>query len=319
MKNLLHIIVLTVLVFCTNCSKGPTIASSKPNQSSSNQQNAHVGPKNNMTLNPDGTYSSPKTLSEEETAKRLIEAKRLFAPWLNSAKLVANKSKDADAKIYIDILENSLYVTAIDPEDPNMLAIEPLNDVPDKTRPFLKILSVSENFQPPNKRWEEWMKPLQGKMSATYQSEIDLLAVAQNQVTNPVLAGLILQHEMQHGMQDATMTPEGRVQTQKLPQLLEVDAYQFEFRLIDEFNNPMTKILCDEYMGKFVNSDGKPIPLNGADPRLDSIFGPFADPKERNLAAGLLYMKAFFQLADTFGEPGAQQRKIQLMIAQGYH
>lgn len=257
----------------------------------------------------------PAGLSKEELEDQLLKAKQIFQPWLSGARLIAQKTRDEDAEIFVKVLENSIYVTPyITPDSDNseQFGLTHLNDVPETNRPFLRILAIPHNYQPKSPHWQNYIQQI-NRFSATYIDELDMLTVKEATQPNLLLCGLVIHHEVQHGLQDAMQNPENL----KYPYYLqrrEIDAYEYEFRLMDNLNNQHLNEMVSEHK---YNASKKHFTLNPDDPRLDKVFGQM-NSNERLLAAGLIMLRGSFLYAESLPKPEEMKFKIQVMMAQGY-
>jgi hypothetical protein len=266
MNMLKFLIVFTITIFMVSCESSKTIATK-----------GKVKPSYGYT--EDANVDQP---NRDKIEDRLNSAKPTINNWIGSAEYVANKADDRNAKLAVNAMKNyCLGMPIVYKGSPSTQFIAaPQN--PKSPSVCFNVITEKDLEEMP-----QWRKMLvdQG-MAAQYDRQMLLIQDSpQSRVTNRNLVGLIALHEMCHWKQDKI---DGKLHGQFDPKI-EIEAYEFEFGLLDKLNLPKyAEFMTVETAKPFSNQNPY---LNHPD--LTAMFGPMT-AQESKAAATLLYLRVAF-------------------------
>jgi len=162
-----------------------------------------------------------------------------------------------------------------------------------------------------------WTQTIQNSnYVAMFYDDVNTMVFRTDMQEVPLLRVLIIFHEFRHIMQAQNPLP-------KVPnyqQIREVDAYDYEFALLDKLSLPHWNEAVSTERARLRPSIRNNIGFktNLDDPNAEKVFGKFPSTVSRYNAATIIMLRsAFAEIDSQFSPPLAIQRKI--MLLKGMH
>jgi hypothetical protein len=225
----------------------------------------------------------------------LNDARACLRPWLDGLEAINKMDPQSPrTKQYREILDNASFVhPSVRDEEPVFYVI---SAVPDPSKLSVGVLPICDEANLP----DVWKKVLGSVGSLAFHArfgDLELLILrTQIQVPN-LIRGLVVSHEMRHVEQSLAIAA-GQAVRPDSEHYYELDAYEFEFEVLDRLNLPGYNSFIQDEVRRIrddVKTMGRAVP-NGADPRLAEIFpGLGQSSEERETVAALLLVRAAFK------------------------
>lgn len=193
------------------------------------------------------------------------------------------------------------------------LAVKYISQPKYKDRPWIGVVFVGAKTPIPRGAWTEYFH--KSKLFAEYDDKSNAIIFRDDIPQLPILKGLIAQHEMQHWLQKIKPAPP-LISKQLLKLLRELNAYEFEFSLLDKLKLPgLPELIASERtrIRKYLQAN-QSFETNFDDPMLVKVFGPFPSEVGRKNAATIIMIKALFAEFDSLYPPqAALQKKLNFL------
>jgi hypothetical protein len=299
------VLVMLFALFVSACANGSKAESSTNAMASSPKES----PSPSIEASTNGPTFSDSGISEKEMSKIRSRVNAQVANWISPAKEIIQKIKDDDSSLYLHALENHEVQIPVDSGDKIGLLNVFLLERP--SEPWVGIIFVEDDNVSP-----AWKKEFSKEdFIAEYSAEWNSLIIHNYRCIGipKVLSGLIFMHEMRHWKQaNFKFNPDPRYKKQ----LIEVDAYDYEFWLFDQLHIPgfgeliakeKDRLRADFLAGKSV-SPGCPVS------ELRKIFPDLGDETNSvKVTQTEIFLMALFKIIEEGSEAQRQIGKLKLM------
>lgn len=245
------------------------------------------------------------------TSQELQSCTQPKAVWVAAVRNIAKITADPQAQGYADVLDNGICAVLTNEAGPDKLAVKYIAMPKYKDKPWIGVVFVGTKTPIPAGAWTEHFR--KSVMFAEYNDSINTVIFRDDFGQVPVLKGLIALHEMQHWWQKMNPLP------QPIPDLQafkELNAYEFEFSLLDKLKLPgLTELVTFErarIRQRLQSNQG--FETNFSNPALIKVFGPFPSEVGRKNAATIIMIKSLFAEFDSLYSPQASvQKKLNFL------
>ena len=261
-----------------------------------------------------GTLAQERTRSSKTVnLKELQNCAQSKAQWMTAITSVANISGNTQAGRYAEVLDNCICAILTDEAGRDKMAVKYISQPKYKDKPWVGVVFIETKTQIPEGAWAEHFR--KSKMIAEYQFGTNIVIFRGDIPQLPILKGLIAEHEMQHWWQKMNPVP---INIPHLQVLRELDAYGFEFSILDKLKLPgLSELISFERVRirKYLQV-GKSFETNFDNPMLTKVFGAFPSDVAHKNAASIIMMKALFAELDALNIPQvALQKKINFLYS----
>lgn len=252
------------------------------------------------------------------------EARQCLEPWLESIDsiiaILKGRPVGKQLENYRRVLANGVL------GKPDMAgatrAVRWISDVPDPSRGMRGTIGVvpicSEESTPP--AWREYLR--RSRFIAIYQfyGDHDGIVLRSTIPMPKIIRGIVLLHEMRHALQ--ARNPIGSNRDPRYRKFREVDAYEFEFSVLDQLDLPeYAPFLHDEVKRiKAAYAADREVAPNLFDSRLERIFPDLGiELRQRETAAQIILVRAHFKMYEEgVSSDDAMEKKMELMPRLGH-
>jgi len=245
----------------------------------------------------------------------LARSQKCLQPWLDGVDfIIRNDPTDSAPSIYREVIANGAFAKPIVAKgDPAYMW---LSTAPNPAKPWVGLVPICSEANLPF----PWKKSFdKADFLAEYDPGVNAIVLRTSIGSPMVVRGLALLHEMRHVFQ--TRNPLAKPNPPGYKLFKEVDAYEFEFKILDHLKLPGYNSFLDYEVRRVREAyrrTGHAQP-NLTDPRLDKIFPDIGiDPVARRTAASLILFRASFLLYDLDNPQEATNLKMSMMASVGY-
>ncbi|MES3005146.1 MAG: hypothetical protein V4690_03500 [Patescibacteria group bacterium] len=248
--------------------------------------------------------------------KELAEARKCLQPWLDGVDLISkSKLKDEEVSTYASIISNHIVGKPV--MEKGVKNFRHLTSIPVNVGDaWILLVPVCNSESLPT----EWKKDMLGvNFLARHYPDVNAILFEPEQNLPRLLRGLVFLHEMRHGTQ--ARFPMNGNNDPNYEFYREVDAYEFEFGILDRLNPTGYR----SYLESEVRRVGDDFRKRGvSQPNLNytllkQIFPDLiASSKGVGASATVIFIRATFLLYDrSFSPDVAARKKIEMVKGFG--
>lgn len=231
--------------------------------------------------------------------------------WMTAIQNIVKMTGNLQAQRHANVLENNVCAIPTNESGADKLAVKYISMAKYKDKPWVGLVFIGAKTVIPAGAWSEHIR--NSKNIAEYHGSINTIIFRDDLLQIRILRGLIAHHEMQHWWQKMNPLPP---QTPDLKTLAELDAYEFEFDLLDKLKLPgLPELVAFEraHIRKYLKSN-QSFFTNFDNPMLVKVFGPFPNDFAKKNAATIIMIKSLFAEYDSLYAPQiADQKKISFL------
>ena len=247
------------------------------------------------------------TVKESHAGTKLKEAKACATPWIKGVEKVSQRVPDnTELKTHLKVLRNASYAKLVDvPHAP--FAIEHLSEVPEKITSVVIVAHCSRDAL--------WNKTFANRgFVASFHGDSRAVTLDSTVRLPELVQGLVLAHEMRHLLQHfngQTSSPQNKA----VRHLNELEAYEFQFLLLDRLHLPGYRDILHQEMERLKSEHSqKQAATMSIGKHLDKLFpdlGMHLDA--RKVVGTMLFLRAHFKIYEESDLFSSRDMKLKFM------